>query len=569
MGDGIRIPQDKRHRSSSSLAGVLEGVRSEKKLDVRASIPEVDDQFALAEARCDSLQEKIDLVKVLKRKRKLKKRSMTTITEPVSTMANVPLITFRSRPKKKVSQQPETLRRLETNARAKPTRGYVDPDVIEQQQMLNRVHGSRQTNQQQHRPSKVKSNRDVENVAQTRMLLRRPPADGDSEQESVPPELCGEDESSDDKSFNEANTYYSQKRDYQSRPQSKQLKGKRNINVPKASGSQTGTRISETERRQVVELFKNNEARSPRQLNINIAKEMNKVKDNDALYNHEAENRPMENVPITNVKKPKVNKNVKYRNRHYELPTVSSKMKRVVIHSYNDNLAHAAIPFVVSKSSAPSHNVGVNLQQILNGLRVQQPISKIPLTIAHHMGLRHVPMGGSKSAITSPTLQSSEMNVIKLGQRLLHLPSFKTMSYSRLLSLYRAGNSLVSRFLCANGRPHYFYTSMCDLTTNQEEVVAAKSKRRSRSQGEKQNLIEYVALFREYEQVEKRLNENYNPDLEKHKETLEKQLTKREKYIREIVRDTGEDLNVEEFRATIAKEDYQHLKYDLLSTQTQ
>lgn len=39
-----------------------------------ASIPEVDDQFALAEARCDDLQEKIDMVKVLKRKKKLKKR---------------------------------------------------------------------------------------------------------------------------------------------------------------------------------------------------------------------------------------------------------------------------------------------------------------------------------------------------------------------------------------------------------------------------------------------------------------------------------------------------------------
>ncbi|XP_046976690.1 uncharacterized protein LOC124542850 [Vanessa cardui] len=567
----VEIP-DKRHRSSSSLAGILEGVRSEKKLDVRASIPEVDDQFALAEARCDSLQEKIDLVKGLKRKKKLKKRSMTTITEPVSTMTNLPLITFRSRPKKKVSQQPETLRRLE-NAKANPptktTRGYVDPAVIEQQQMLNRIQGNRQPHQQQHRPSKLKSNRGPENTAQSRMHLRRPPADGDSEQESVPPELCGEDESSDDKSFNEQNTYYSQKRDYHSRPQSKQSKAKRNAANVKPSASQTGSKVSESERGQVVELFKN-EARSPRQLNINIAKEMNKVKDNAALYKQDSPNGPVENGPQTYLKKPKGNKNVKYRNRHYELPTVSSKMKRVVLHCYNDNLAHAAIPFVVSKSSAPSHNVGVNLQQILNGLRVQQPISKIPLTIAHHMGLRHVPTSGTKSDMTSPTLQSSEMNVIKLGQRLLHLPSFKTMSYCRLLSLYRAGNSLVSRFLCANGRPHYFYTSMCDsLTTNPEENATAQSKRRSRSQGEKKNLIEYVALFREYEQVEKRLNENYDPDLEKHKDSLEKKLTEREKYIRKIVRDTGDENNAEDLKATIADEDYQNLKFDLLSTKTQ
>lgn len=43
-------------------------------LFVVASIQEVDDQFAGAEARCDELQEKINLIQSLKRKKKIKKR---------------------------------------------------------------------------------------------------------------------------------------------------------------------------------------------------------------------------------------------------------------------------------------------------------------------------------------------------------------------------------------------------------------------------------------------------------------------------------------------------------------
>lgn len=91
----------------------------------------MDDQFATAEARCEDLQEKIDLIKSLKRKRKLKKRryhyltitlriftlnlflfgdelplkvsvflSMTRVTDQPMTPENVPFITVRTQPKK-------------------------------------------------------------------------------------------------------------------------------------------------------------------------------------------------------------------------------------------------------------------------------------------------------------------------------------------------------------------------------------------------------------------------------------------------------------------------------------
>lgn len=58
------------------------------------------------------------------------------------------------------------------------------------------------------------------------------------------------------------------------------------------------------------------------------------------------------------------------------------------------------------------------------------------------------------------SLDNREINVIKLGPRMLHLPSYKYMSYSRLLNLYREGDGMVPRFLRAISRPHYFYTSM-------------------------------------------------------------------------------------------------------------
>lgn len=49
--------------------------------------------------------------------------------------------------------------------------------------------------------------------------------------------------------------------------------------------------------------------------------------------------------------------------RNYELPTMASKMKRVVKPYYHHfNIRN--IPFVVGTSLSPSHNLGLNIQQV-------------------------------------------------------------------------------------------------------------------------------------------------------------------------------------------------------------
>lgn len=64
-----------------------------------------------------------------------------------------------------------------------------------------------------------------------------------------------------------------------------------------------------------------------------------------------------------------------------------------------------------------------------------------------------------KIIFQEPILHNNEINVIKLGRRILRLPS-KYISYNRLLTLYREGDGVVPRFLRAISRPNYFYTSM-------------------------------------------------------------------------------------------------------------
>ena len=49
--------------------------------------------------------------------------------------------------------------------------------------------------------------------------------------------------------------------------------------------------------------------------------------------------------------------------RNYEQPTVSSKLKRVQ-RSYYNRFNFRNIPFVVGTSISPSHNLGLNIQQV-------------------------------------------------------------------------------------------------------------------------------------------------------------------------------------------------------------
>lgn len=79
---------------------------------------------------------------------------------------------------------------------------------------------------------------------------------------------------------------------------------------------------------------------------------------------------------------------------------------------------------------------------------------------------------------------------------------------------------------------HKIFVSI-SLSTKQEDFDGATSKAQGR-QDAKQNLAEYASMYRQYEQVEKQLYENYDPILQKHKDILLKKLTERENYIRKV-----------------------------------
>lgn len=51
-------------------------------------------------------------------------------------------------------------------------------------------------------------------------------------------------------------------------------------------------------------------------------------------------------------------------NRSYEMPTLASKLKRTNHRSYFNRFNFRNIPFVVGTSVTPSHNLGLNIQQV-------------------------------------------------------------------------------------------------------------------------------------------------------------------------------------------------------------
>ncbi|XP_012275324.1 putative leucine-rich repeat-containing protein DDB_G0290503 isoform X2 [Orussus abietinus] len=59
--------------------------------------------------------------------------------------------------------------------------------------------------------------------------------------------------------------------------------------------------------------------------------------------------------------------------RNYELPTVASKLKRVN-RPYFGGFNFRNIPFVVGTSISPSHNLGLNIQQVLSIMKTRQPL---------------------------------------------------------------------------------------------------------------------------------------------------------------------------------------------------
>lgn len=72
--------------------------------------------------------------------------------------------------------------------------------------------------------------------------------------------------------------------------------------------------------------------------------------------------------------------------KSYELPTIASKLKEVA-KSYLQAFNFHMIPFCPATSTSPSHNIGINIQQVLNIIKTRQPVCSISPTLAHNIGL--------------------------------------------------------------------------------------------------------------------------------------------------------------------------------------
>lgn len=72
--------------------------------------------------------------------------------------------------------------------------------------------------------------------------------------------------------------------------------------------------------------------------------------------------------------------------KNYELPTIASKMKQVT-KCYLQSFNFRSIPFCAAKSTSPSHNIGINIQQVMSIIKTRQPITGISPTLAHNISL--------------------------------------------------------------------------------------------------------------------------------------------------------------------------------------
>ncbi|XP_050508674.1 uncharacterized protein LOC126885912 isoform X1 [Diabrotica virgifera virgifera] len=93
--------------------------------------------------------------------------------------------------------------------------------------------------------------------------------------------------------------------------------------------------------------------------------------------------------------------------KSYEYPTIASRMKQVAKSYLNTfsfksmvskivgekmeddkiSMPRKTIPFCAAISTSPSHNTGINIQQVMNILKNRQPINGISPTLAHNIGL--------------------------------------------------------------------------------------------------------------------------------------------------------------------------------------
>ncbi|XP_019881180.2 uncharacterized protein LOC109609007 isoform X2 [Aethina tumida] len=92
----------------------------------------------------------------------------------------------------------------------------------------------------------------------------------------------------------------------------------------------------------------------------------------------------------------------------YQMPTIASKLKQVA-RCYFNAFKFRAIPFCPATSTSPSHNIGINLQQVMSMMKMRQPFQGLSPTLAHNITLAAEKLNSSPTAtmVTSMTSRTT------------------------------------------------------------------------------------------------------------------------------------------------------------------
>lgn len=140
---------------------------------------------------------------------------------------------------------------------------------------------------------------------------------------------------------------------------------------------------SSTRNPDLVEIYHNNAVKQSKSSESDITKKKLQIIS-------EKNNPNLEIIPPLNIGETEdtsnPTKNVVCIYKNYTLPTISSRMKQVAKY-YMNSFNIRTIPFCTATSTTPSHNIGINIQQVMSMVKSKQPNIKLSPTLAYNIGL--------------------------------------------------------------------------------------------------------------------------------------------------------------------------------------
>ncbi|GJQ83241.1 hypothetical protein Trydic_g8839 [Trypoxylus dichotomus] len=136
--------------------------------------------------------------------------------------------------------------------------------------------------------------------------------------------------------------------------------------------------------------------------------------------------------------------------KNYELPTIASKMKQVA-KSYLRRFNFHSIPFCAAKSTSPSHNIGINIQQVMNIIKTRQPITGISPTLAHNITLAAEKLQGSPFTAVMSSLGSHVGSLCPLLKQNINYQQLQEMAKEIPEEVCEEGNKKIAEEEMAAG----------------------------------------------------------------------------------------------------------------------